>query len=68
MPPTQLRRGITSSSRWEFVLFPLFLGGGGLGVAGSRGTDSLPPLERIQFSPLVTAVNTPNDGWVVVWV
>ena len=31
--------------------------------AGRQGTDSPPPLERIQFPPLVTAVNTPNDGW-----
>ena len=62
-PPTQLRREITSSSRREFILFLFFLCGRRLGGAGSQGTDSPPPLERIQFPPLVTAVNTPNDGW-----
>ena len=61
VPPTQLRRGITSSSRWELI-FSLFLGGGS-GGAGSRGTDSRPPLQRIQFPPIATAVNAPNDGW-----
>ena len=57
MPPTQLRRGLGGN----LSLFFSFLLGGGFW--GSQGTDSPPPLEQIQFPPLVTAVNTPNDGW-----
>jgi len=30
---------------------------------GELAADSPPPLERNLLSPLVTAVNTPNDGW-----
>ena len=48
---------------WEFIPFScLFFWRGGLGGAGSQGTDSPPPQEQIEFPPLVTAVNTPNDG------
>ena len=48
----------------NLFFFLFFFWWGGLGGADSRGTDSPPPLQRIQFPPLVTAVNTPKDGWL----
>jgi len=57
MPPIQLRRGIGGNLS---LFFSFLLGGGSW---GELAADSPPPPERIQFPPLVTAVNTLHDGW-----